>query len=97
MDELPKAIINLINTGSALADDALYLFFLLKAIEALAFLSPITLAIVLGYKLLANHSQRKIASLLKRGTSQVLGEHCYYWLSDEYMVELGFVKSDKTG
>ena len=33
MDEVLKAVTGLINTGGALADDALYLYFLLKFIE----------------------------------------------------------------
>ena len=36
MDELLKAITGLINTGGALADDALYLYFGLKYIQTIA-------------------------------------------------------------
>lgn len=37
MDELLKSITALINTGGALADDALYLYFLLKVSQGLSF------------------------------------------------------------
>ena len=37
MDEMLKALTNLINTGGALADDALYLYFLMKVSQAFAF------------------------------------------------------------
>lgn len=36
MDELLKAITNLINTGGDLAGDALYLYFFLKIVEPLS-------------------------------------------------------------
>ena len=36
MDEILKAIVGLINTGNALANDALYLYFALKVSQAFA-------------------------------------------------------------
>lgn len=36
MDEMLKAITGLINTGGALADDALYLYFTLQIVKAIA-------------------------------------------------------------
>jgi hypothetical protein len=36
MDEMMKAITQLINTGGALADDALYLYFALKLISSVS-------------------------------------------------------------
>lgn len=36
MNQLIAALVNLINTGSALADDALYLFILLKIVQSVA-------------------------------------------------------------
>lgn len=41
MDELLKAITNLINTGNHLADDALYLYFAMKIITPFAVTSAI--------------------------------------------------------
>ena len=36
MDDLLKAITGLINTGGDLADDALYLYFFLKSLQAIS-------------------------------------------------------------
>lgn len=36
MDELLKALVTLINTGGDLANDALYLFFVLQIVKAIA-------------------------------------------------------------
>jgi hypothetical protein len=41
MDELLKALTNLINTGGSLADDALYLFFVLKFLGVFAWSVPV--------------------------------------------------------
>lgn len=45
MDELLKSITNLINTGGALADDALYLYFAMKIITPFAITSTVLGAI----------------------------------------------------
>ena len=50
MDELIKAIINLINTSSALADDALYLFVVLELVKVLGTAAPFMTVAYLGYK-----------------------------------------------
>jgi len=52
MDELIKALVGLINQGSALAAPALYLFFALKAFNSLTVAVPFTTAIVLVYRLI---------------------------------------------
>jgi hypothetical protein len=98
MEEIFKAIVNLINTGGALADDALYLYFALQFISAWSWSGPLMMLFWLGYKVImaqiGTPSDRMMSFMEAGKPIKVYREGYYdYWSpSTELMKRSGFVR-----
>lgn len=98
MDELLKSLSALINTGGALADDALYLYFALKLVEAASWTIPASAFIALGYKAICRSmalSRHRTQLEVMRMKGERMSSHGYTWrLKIAELERLGFERAE---
>ena len=99
MDELLSAITNLINTGGALADDALYLYFALQFAQAWAWPCALMVGLTGALRLfrlnLTTPSDKLLQFLSEGKTIQTVtweGQNGYYTASPTMIKRMGFVR-----